>query len=169
MKTLYDLLGALADDDSEDVRTAFRKAVKGTHPDLIPDDPDAALKFRQIVRANEILSDEDQRAVYDHLLDLAALERETASKHAFAAGFTRSSGAMAAVGAGALTIGGYLLFIHISVASVVSPNKAEIARGSARIVAAAADVQNAGSKPAADAATSVETLGAQRDDASPGS
>ena len=169
MKTLYDLLGALADDDFEDARTAFRKAVKGTHPDLNPDDPDAALKFRQIVRANEILSDEDQRAVYDHLLDLAALERETASKHAFAAVLHKiASGTMAAVGAGALTIGGYLLFIHISVASVVSPNKAEIARGSARIVAAAADVQNAGSKPAADAATSVE-LRAQPDDASPGS
>ena len=89
MKTLYDLLGALPHDDAEGIRTAFRRAVKGAHPDLRPDDPDAALKFRQIVRANEILGDAEQRAAYDHLLELARLEQESASKHAIAAtGFT---------------------------------------------------------------------------------
>ena len=57
MKTLYDLLGALPKDDAEELRTAFRRAAKGAHPDLHPGDPDAALKFREIVRANEILGD----------------------------------------------------------------------------------------------------------------
>jgi curved DNA-binding protein CbpA len=57
MKTLYDLLGALPNDDAEGLRTAFRQAVKGAHPDIRPGDQDAALKFRQIVRANEILAD----------------------------------------------------------------------------------------------------------------
>ena len=71
METLYDLLGALPDDGAEELRTAFRRAVKGTHPDLNPGDPDAALKFRRIVRASEILGDGEQRAAYDHLLDLA--------------------------------------------------------------------------------------------------
>src|ERR1700761_6312888 len=65
MKTLYELLGALPDDDAEDIRAAFRKAVKSAHPDINPGDPDAAIKFRQIVRANEILVDQEQRAVYD--------------------------------------------------------------------------------------------------------
>ena len=51
MNTLYDLLGALPHDDAEGLRTAFRQAVKGAHPDIRPGDPDAALKFRQIVRA----------------------------------------------------------------------------------------------------------------------
>src|SRR5437667_10595062 len=64
MKTLYDLLGALPNDEAEGLRSAFRKAVKGVHPDLHPGDPDAALKFRQIARANEILGDPDQRAAY---------------------------------------------------------------------------------------------------------
>ena len=59
MDTLYDLLGALPRDDAEGLRAAFRRAVKGAHPDLRPGDPDAALKFRQIVRANEILIDPD--------------------------------------------------------------------------------------------------------------
>ena len=75
MKTLYDLLGALPDDDAESLRTAFRQAAKATHPDINTDDPDAPLKFRQIVRANAILSDADQRATYDRLLALTRRQR----------------------------------------------------------------------------------------------
>ena len=84
METLYDLLGALPKDDAEGLRTAFRQAVKGAHPDIHPGDPDAAMKFREIVRANEILGDVEQRAAYDHLLDLARLEQELALKRATA-------------------------------------------------------------------------------------
>ena len=76
METLYDLLGALPRDDAEELRVAFRRAVKGAHPDLNPGDPDAGQKFREIIRANEILSDEEQRAAYDHLLVLAQKEKK---------------------------------------------------------------------------------------------
>jgi tetratricopeptide (TPR) repeat protein len=76
MDTLYDLLGALPRDDADELRVAFRRAVKGAHPDLNPGDPDAGQKFREIVRANEILSDEEQRAAYDHLLVLARKEQK---------------------------------------------------------------------------------------------
>jgi tetratricopeptide (TPR) repeat protein len=75
METLYDLLGALPRDDADELRTAFRNAVKGAHPDLNPGDPLAGQKFREIVRANEILTDQDQRAAYDHLLNLAHKEQ----------------------------------------------------------------------------------------------
>jgi tetratricopeptide (TPR) repeat protein len=75
MHTLYDLLGALPRDDAEELRAAFRRAVKGAHPDLNPGDPDAGERFREILRANEILGDEEQRAAYDHLLDLAEQEQ----------------------------------------------------------------------------------------------
>ena len=85
MRTLYDFLGALPDDDAESLRAAFRKAAKGAHPDVNPGDPNAALKFRQLVRANEILSDEKQRAAYDRLLDLARLEQQAAPKRVAAA------------------------------------------------------------------------------------
>jgi tetratricopeptide (TPR) repeat protein len=84
MDTLYDLLGALPRDDAEELRVAFRRAVKGTHPDLRPGDPDAGFKFRQIVRANGILADPDQRATYDHLLDLADQEQRQIKRHAVA-------------------------------------------------------------------------------------
>jgi len=65
MGTLYDLLGALPSDDAEGLRTAFRKAAKSTHPDINPDNPDAALRFRELVRAYDILTDTEQRATYD--------------------------------------------------------------------------------------------------------
>jgi curved DNA-binding protein CbpA len=124
MSTLYDLLGALPDDNAEGLRAAFRRAAKGAHPDINPGDPDAALKFREIVRANEILSDEEQRGAYDHLLHLARIEQETASKHAFAARIHQvASGTMAVAGAMVITLGGYLLFMHISAASVALPRR----------------------------------------------
>src|SRR2546423_9897374 len=71
MRTLYDLLGALPSDDAEELRTAFRKAAKATHPDINPDNPDAALRFRELVRAYDILTDTEQRSTYDQLLAIA--------------------------------------------------------------------------------------------------
>ena len=103
MDTLYDLLGALPRDDAEGLRTAFRRAVKGTHPDLNPHDPDAGVKFRQIVRAQEILLDGEQRAAYDHLLELARVE---AGEHARAGRIHRlASWVMALAGLSAVSIG----------------------------------------------------------------
>jgi hypothetical protein len=119
MDTLYDLLGALPQDDAEGLRSAFRKAVKGAHPDLRPGDPDAAIRFRQIVRANDILLDKDQRAVYDHLLVLAQQEKDPASAHPIAARIHRiASGVLAFASVSVVTVGGYLLFVHMSVALV---------------------------------------------------
>ena len=104
METLYDLLGALPRDDAESLRTAFRQAVKGTHPDLHPGDPDAGKKFRQIVRAQEILLDSEQRAAYDHLLELARVEEVQQTRagkiHRLA------SWVMALAGASAVSIAG---------------------------------------------------------------
>jgi hypothetical protein len=119
MDTLYDLLGALPHDDAEGLRTAFRRAVKGAHPDLRPDDPDAAVKFRQIVRANDILCDRDQRAAYDHLLMLAQLEKDPASAHPVAAKIHKiASTVLALTSVSIATVGGYFLFMHMSMALV---------------------------------------------------
>jgi hypothetical protein len=109
METLYDMLGALPRDDAEALRTAFRQAVKGTHPDLNPGDPEAGQKFRQIVRAQEILLDGEQRAVYDHLLELARIEAaeeaQNAAKSARAGKIHRlASWVMALAGASAVSI-----------------------------------------------------------------
>lgn len=70
MMSLYDVLGARADDDAQAIKKAFRTAVKAHHPDLHPDDPDAVLRFRRILTASAILRDPKQRAAYDQLLEL---------------------------------------------------------------------------------------------------
>jgi curved DNA-binding protein CbpA len=159
MSTLYDLLGALPDDNSESLRTAFRKAVKGAHPDINPGDPNAALKFREIIRANEILSDEDQRCAYDHLLDLARLEQESASKHALAARIHKfASGTMAVAGILVVTIGGCLLFMHISAASIALPH-----RLSERAAAGSADSRVANGQDASPAKPEKASVPAEAD------
>jgi tetratricopeptide (TPR) repeat protein len=122
METLYDLLGALPNDDAESLRSAFRRAVKGTHPDINPGDPHAALRFRQIVRANEILNDPEQRAAYDHLLDLARIEQASISKHAMARRvYQFASGVLAFAVILIMAVGGYAVYLHLSTAQYRIP------------------------------------------------
>jgi curved DNA-binding protein CbpA len=139
MTTLYELLGALPHDDAEGLRAAFRRAVKGAHPDLRPGDPDAALKFRQIVRASEILGDAEQRAAYDDLLEVARLEHRGVPGHRIAARIHGlASGVIALSGALVVTAGGYLLFMHMSVASVASADTVDVATRASFVSAAGA-------------------------------
>src|SRR5260370_15789474 len=70
MNTLYDLLGVPSDTVYYALRKAVRKDIKATLPDLHAGDPDAPLRFRQIVDANALLRDAKQRATYDWLLQL---------------------------------------------------------------------------------------------------
>jgi tetratricopeptide (TPR) repeat protein len=137
MKTLYDLLGALPDDDADSVRTAFRKAVKATHPDNNTDDPDAALRFRQIVRANAILSDAEQRATYDRLLALTRRQSGPKSNRSISGTIRKlASDAIAVAFLSTMSIGGYLLFEQLSKASVTPVKATQIAaRGPAEIAA----------------------------------
>jgi curved DNA-binding protein CbpA len=80
MKTLYELLGALPDDDAESIRAAYRRAARANHPDNNPGDPDAPHRFRQIVHAYAILRDEQQRAMYDRLLGVARQQQGSERK-----------------------------------------------------------------------------------------
>ncbi len=52
---------------SEEIRKAFRKAARKYHPDVNPNDKKAEEKFKEISEANDILSDEKKRKVYDQL------------------------------------------------------------------------------------------------------
>jgi curved DNA-binding protein CbpA len=126
MKTLYDLLGALPDDDAEDLRIAFRKAVKANHPDLNPGDPEASHTFRRIIRANAILSDDRQREAYDRLLEVARRQQIQKRKRSS----FRRLGVDAMVSAVALVvfIGGYFLLRPIDRLPRASAQLAEIPR-----------------------------------------
>src|SRR6201987_2256752 len=128
METLYDLLGALPRDDADELRSAFRRAVKGAHPDINPGDPDAGVKFRQIVRANEILSDGEQRAAYDHLLVLADVEEKQTTRLAVARAVYRVASAVLAVAMiSIVSIGSFALFLHLSSKSIVSSTSIQTA------------------------------------------
>jgi len=124
METLYDLLGALPRDDAEGLRAAFRRAVKGTHPDLNPGDPDAGEKFREIVRANEILGDDEQRAAYDHLLDLA--HKEQKQQLTAKAVHKVATSVIALVVVAGLGVGGYLVLQNTPELSDTGQHWAEI-------------------------------------------
>jgi curved DNA-binding protein CbpA len=123
MKTLYDLLGALPEDDAEGLRAAFRRAAKASHPDIHADDPEAPLRFRQIVRANDILADAQQRVAYDLLLELTLEEPAPELKLDTSAGPIRKFAfdALMVVAVSMVSIGGYLLLDRLSKASVVPP------------------------------------------------
>jgi curved DNA-binding protein CbpA len=147
METLYDLLGALPDDGADDLRAAFRSAVKRAHPDVNPGDPDAELKLRRILRANEILSDVEQRAAYDRLLALAYLEQKRAVTDRV---YKLASGVMAMAAGSAVAVGGYALLLQLS-ANALAPaiTAPEAANEPAAIVAGGPAGDKAASVPAA--------------------
>jgi len=68
MNTLYELLGVCPDATDEALKKAYRGLAKMHHPDLNPNDPDAARRFRQISGAIAILCDAKRRAAYNQRL-----------------------------------------------------------------------------------------------------
>jgi len=66
-KDYYATLGVKKTATSEDIRKAFRKLARKYHPDVNPGDKKAEEKFKEISEANDILSDEKKRKVYDQL------------------------------------------------------------------------------------------------------
>ncbi|MGA2994850.1 DnaJ domain-containing protein [Bradyrhizobium sp.] len=129
METLYDLLGALPNDDADSLRAAFRQAVKGAHPDINPGDPYAALKFRKIVRASEILLDDEQRAAYDHLLDIADSERNDGSKRvADTTIYQLATGAMTLAAVSFVLLVGYMLFGYVNNLPLVAAQATDTSR-----------------------------------------
>ncbi len=66
-KDYYATLGVKKTATPEEIRKAFRKAARRYHPDVNPGDKRAEEKFKEISEANDILSDEKKRKVYDQL------------------------------------------------------------------------------------------------------
>ena len=160
MGTLYDLLGALPSDEAEGLRTAFRKAAKATHPDINPDNPDAALRFRELVRAYDILTDAEQRTTYDELLAIALQPPATNAVQTYETVRKVASNTMAATVISAVLVGGYALFGLFS----KPPGAAEIATdrtiGEAQVVAALHPDVTASDEPHVQREEDPSTVGA---------
>lgn len=56
----YKVLGVSRDADSEEIKKAYRRKAKEYHPDLHPDDPDAARKMNEINEAYDMLSNPEK-------------------------------------------------------------------------------------------------------------
>jgi len=66
-KDYYATLGVKKTATAEEIRKAFRKLARRYHPDVNPEDKKAEERFKEISEANDILSDEKKRKVYDQL------------------------------------------------------------------------------------------------------
>jgi molecular chaperone DnaJ len=66
-KDYYATLGVKKTATSDDIRKAFRKAARKWHPDVNPNDKRAEEKFKEISEANDVLSDEKKRKIYDQV------------------------------------------------------------------------------------------------------
>lgn len=61
----YETLGVPRDASQDDIRKAYRKAAKETHPDLNPGKPEAEQRFKEINAAYDIVGDADKRKRFD--------------------------------------------------------------------------------------------------------
>ena len=66
-KDYYATLGVKKTATPEEIRKAFRKAARKYHPDVNPGDKRSEEKFKEISEANDVLSDEKKRKVYDQV------------------------------------------------------------------------------------------------------
>lgn len=61
----YEALGLTSSATAEDIKKAYRKLVRTSHPDLHPDDAGAEARFKRIAAAHDILKDPETRARFD--------------------------------------------------------------------------------------------------------
>ena len=82
----YEVLGLQKGATDAEIKKAYRKLAKQYHPDLNPDDPTAAEKFKEINEANQVLSDPEKRAKYDQF-GFSGVDPSYGGGNAWAGGF----------------------------------------------------------------------------------
>jgi DnaJ-class molecular chaperone len=65
MRSAYEILGVLRSASSPEIRAAYKRLAKTSHPDISGGGSEAHEKFLEIKAAYEILADPDTREAYD--------------------------------------------------------------------------------------------------------
>jgi curved DNA-binding protein len=65
IRDYYEVLGVPRTATQKEIKSAFRKLARKYHPDVNPNDPEPAERFKEITEANEVLSDPEKRKKYD--------------------------------------------------------------------------------------------------------
>jgi molecular chaperone DnaJ len=65
MRDLYEVLGIAKNASAEEIKKAYRKLARRSHPDVNPKNPESARRFREIQEAYSVLSDVGKREKYD--------------------------------------------------------------------------------------------------------
>src|ERR1700691_5446924 len=95
-KDYYGTLGIKPTATAEEIRKAFRKLARKCHPDVNPNDKKAEERFKEISEANDVLSDEKKRKIFDQFgfysdnIDPAAAE--AAARGGYGPGFSGGGG-----------------------------------------------------------------------------
>ena len=65
MRDYYEILGIQKSASADDIKKAYRKLAMKYHPDKNGGDKEAEEKFKEAAQANEVLSDQEKRKLYD--------------------------------------------------------------------------------------------------------
>ncbi len=71
-KDYYQVLGVPKNASAADIKKSYRKLAQAHHPDANPGNADAETRFKEISAAYDVLGDEEKRASYDRVREMAA-------------------------------------------------------------------------------------------------
>lgn len=80
MRNYYKVMGLKFEATDDEIKHAYRDLAKQCHPDMHPDDKDAAARFAEISEAYETLGDSARRAEYDRQVQEMMAARRAAAQ-----------------------------------------------------------------------------------------